>query len=344
MITKDLLSRYRQRKATQEELALLQRYFSKSEHVELERFLDEEWESLSLHETGDDETGARVWNRLESSTYSEYRKVDKVTQNGRRSSFIFRHAGWVAGVAACVLLIVFAAVNHFTREDKTRVIADNYVLKANTDSKPIKVTLSDGSVVWLAARSNIRYQNPFKEGYRNIDLDGEAYFEIERDTLHPFTVNTKSLVVRVLGTSFTVNSFAENDAAQVSVRSGKVSVSVLGQKSDVILRPNERVSFSGKMKLVKELVESPVIVHAEAIPNQFEFTSTPIPDIFKLLEKAYEVHIKFDEKLLEKCTLTAKLGDQTLFTKLDMICASIGGSYVVEGTEILITAPGCNEN
>jgi transmembrane sensor len=344
IISKELLVRYRQGDATPEEEELLYSCFMESEHTELTRFLDEEWEKIPMEETGDEEAKARVWQRLESDAYMDERKDRKLNKRGRYSG-LFSRPAWVVGVAATVVLVVFAGLRLWLVPEVAPVSTfKQEVIKENMGSKPLRIELTEGSVVWLAAKSKLKYANPFMRDHRSIDLDGEAYFEISRDTSHPFKVNTKFLTVKVLGTSFTVNSFAEKEGARVSVHSGAVSVSVVGQKSGVVLLPNERVSFSGKMKLVKELVESPVIVESEMIPNQFEFTATPIPEVFKMLETAYQVHIKFDEKLLKKCSLSAKLSDQSLFTKLDMICASIGGSYLVEGTAILITAPGCDEN
>ena len=342
MISKELITRYREGIATREEEELLRKYFDQSNHQELEAFLDEEWYAILDNESEDEEVRRRVWERLELNTYNNDRLYSGEEQ--KKNHFTRKWSSSVSGIAAAiVLLLLVGGVFWKWKQTNTEAVV-TYTERVNDQLEPMKIALSDGSFLWLAAKSKIRYQSPFRDDQRKVDLDGEAYFEIARDTLHPFTVHTRSLVVKVLGTSFTVNAFSKSKDSEVSVRSGKVSVSVPGQELGIILLPNEKVAVSGKEELTKKLVESPVIVNSEEADNPFEFSSTPISEIFSELESAYQVSIKFDQKILRNCTLTAKLKDQSLFTKLDMICASIGGSYVVNGTEIVIKAPGCSDN
>jgi transmembrane sensor len=341
MISRKLIARYREGIATREEEALLRNYFSRSNYRELEDFLEGEWNATSEHEVDDAEVKSRIWERLELNTYSNNRLFGKRRRGNR---FAGKWYTVVSGVAAAALVLLVAGSVFWKWNQATIEGSVTYTEQVNNQSEAMKIALSDGSFIWLAAKSKIRYQAPFRGDERKVELDGEAYFEIARDTLHPFTVHTRSLVVEVLGTSFTVNSFSKRQDSEVSVRSGKVEVTVAGQESGIILLPNEKVAFSGKEELTKKLVESPVIVNSEEAENSFEFSSTPISEIFGELESAYQVSIKFDRKILQNCTLTARLKDQSLFTKLDMICASIGGSYVVNGTEIEIKAPGCSDN
>ena len=342
MISKELIARYRDGIATREEEELLRHYFAQSNHQEVETFLNEEWESVSEDGAEDKLVKRRVWERLKHVAYNDDGVV--LGSEQKKTQFALKWYWPVAGMAAAVVLMLIVA-NVFWKDNPTpKGNGVVFIERVNDTTEPMKIVLSDGSFLWLAYRSKIRYESPFPENQRKVDLDGEAYFEIVRDTLHPFTVHTRSLVVKVLGTSFTVNSFSKSKDSQVSVRSGKVAVSVPGQDSGIILLPNEKVAVSSKSELIKQLVESPVIVNSEEEGNPFEFSSTPIEEIFRELESAYQVSIKFDQKSLRNCTLTAKLRDQSLFTKLDIICTSIGGSYEVVGTQIVVKAPGCSDN
>lgn len=123
-----------------------------------------------------------------------------------------------------------------TSEGSKAIMADtsNYVMRKAQraemmtmtvpEGKTHCLTLSDGTRVWLNARTRITYPSVFTGAQREVSIEGEAYFKVARDAAHPFIVNAGSLTTKVLGTEFNVNSY---DARTVSVTlaSGRVSVS-----------------------------------------------------------------------------------------------------------------------
>ena len=124
---------------------------------------------------------------------------------------------------------------------------DDYEISSNTillpQGKVAKIVLPDGSRVWLNARSSLIYPNKFLAGQpRRVKLNGEAYFEVVHDKAHPFIVETAKMQTRVLGTSFNVRSY-NNENPIVTLVSGSVQVSVskgIGRKSSTILKPGQQ--------------------------------------------------------------------------------------------------------
>lgn len=265
----------------------------------------------------------------------------------------FQLINWQKVAAAFIGFLILFGIGWFSliRKNPIRVAGlqpsshqTGWIVKTNHTTRSQKITLIDGSSVWLEPGSELTYSGQFSSESRSVQLKGKAFFDIAHDPVHPFLVQTQWLDVKVLGTSFTVSAFAAGNEAEVKVQSGRVEVVRKQDNAYLVLTPNERVVVSKEPgPLVKSLVEQPVVVNAGAVTNQFNFADTPIADVFKTLEQAYRISIQFDPTVFANCTLTAKLTDQPLFTKLDMICSSIGASYTIQGTQIVISGSGCAE-
>lgn len=224
--------------------------------------------------------------------------------------------------------------------------------RKNDSSTPQKVKLPDASTVVLQPGSKVSFQENFEENKREVYLNGEGFFDVRKDNGKPFTVYANRLVVQVVGTSFTVRSDRSEAAALVKVATGKVKVFAFEnfgkqQQTDaahfVTLIPNQQVTYDLKAnRFAKALVKEPVILSAPIEYPDFYFSNTAVGDIFKTLEKSYGVTIRYSNDNLARCNLTAPLGNEPLFRKLDIICQTIGATYEVFGTEIVITGQGCN--
>lgn len=97
--------------------------------------------------------------------------------------------------------------------------------------------LADGTRVWVFAESEIRFPTRFKGNKREVYLEGEAYFDVCHDSVHPFYVKTKSIDVKVLGTSFNVKAYRNTSIVETSLVEGVVSV------KDNVLRPNMQATY-----------------------------------------------------------------------------------------------------
>jgi transmembrane sensor len=133
-----------------------------------------------------------------------------------------------------------------------------------------RLVLPDGSQVWLNSSSKLKYSNDFNRESREVALEGEAYFDVTKDSKRPFIVHTSSLDVRVLGTSFTVKSYPQDPTIETTLLKGSIEVSRKDNPNTarVILKPNE--------KLVFNRIASPV---ATIAPNRISLRTAPQPDI-----------------------------------------------------------------
>ena len=143
----------------------------------------------------------------------------------------------------------------------------------------------------LAAR--LVYPQDFGVDNREVELSGEGYFEVERNEKLPFHVQTPSLSVRVLGTKFNFRDYPNDEEAVVSLLEGKVALdNRLRAEAEMILLPNEQVTLDkaeGHMK--KETKEVKNIL--EWTSGKLFFDELPLPEVVKILERSYDVHITF---------------------------------------------------
>lgn len=350
MITRELLDKFLDGRCSQDELALLKKYFLSGKTSELNRILEEDWKQAGRSDSDQDIAiyRERILDRLREELYDEPPVM--LLDAGMAPAW---QLAWRRPVAAAIFICMLALGGFFfwKKPSGQTALREEHLQDAgmeteqrNDGNEPLTISLSDGSRVVLEPRSALHFPEAFKDGERQVWLEGKAFFEVARDTLHPFLVKTNSLNVRVLGTSFNVSSF-DDKPAEVSVITGKVAVFVAEQRGSLILQPNERaVKLNENAKLAKMLVEEPVMLKREALAHLFDFDETPVSQVFEALEKAYSITIRFDQKQVKHCTLKARLDDQPLFIKLDMICASLGLEYEIVGTDIIINGEGCYDD
>jgi len=233
---------------------------------------------------------------------------------------------------------------------------ERLVSNTNNTTRPMRVRLSDSSEVTLAPGAGLTYPRKFSAGKREVQLKGDAFFSITKDSHRPFFVYSGKLVTRVLGTSFWVKEGGEEHQMQVEVVCGKVSVfenERVGEddpapkarhqfNKGVILTPNQRVTYYEESgHLMTSLVDKPVLLSAHAEIPPAIYKNSALPDIFQRLEEAYGVDIVVSGEAVNECTFTGDLTNMSLFDQLDLICQSNDGSYQVQGTRILVAAAGC---
>ncbi len=343
MVSRSLLNKFIDGRCSAEELVLLKKYFLRGDTSDLEQILEDDWKEENELEVSQefDEHKKRILDRLKAEiyTYEPGLGVDTESVNGRVSWW------WKRSVAAAVVLCVLAfGVNFYLKEPlialQTQEQSSEMIERRNNQEVSLTIALSDGSTVVLEPKSTLFYPQKFQGNKRIVRLEGQAFFDVSKDSLNPFFVKTNALNVRVIGTSFNISSF-QGKPAEVSVVTGKVAVSLAEKKESMILAPNERaVRLNENSKLAKMLVEEPVLIRRETLVGSFDFNEVPVSEVFKALEGAYDIKIRFDPGLVKQQTLRARLDDQPLFVKLDMICASLGLDYEVVGTDIVIKATG----
>jgi transmembrane sensor len=179
------------------------------------------------------------------------------------------------------------------------------------NGKRFNITLSDGTVVYLNAGSSMTYPVQFiKDKTRKIFLTGEAFFEVAHDKKHAFIVNANKLDVQVYGTKFNVSNYQEDDATDVVLVEGSVSMTESGltgkSKKEVFLSPGYKGTFTkGDKTISNEKVNTSL--YTSWMSGNLVFRQESFENIIKKLERHYNVIIINNNKNLAHETFNATI-------------------------------------
>jgi len=178
----------------------------------------------------------------------------------------------------------------FEYSGSENVIGQNTITTPNGGQWQIK--LPDGSQVWLNAASSLAFPTSFSRGVnRIVKLTGEGYFEVAKDATHPFIVISDDQRIEVLGTHFNINSYTDEPSLKTTLIEGRVKVSVLGNSSSMILKPNDQSS------VIKHQITVHEVDPAEALAwknGYFKFEDEPISSIMRKLARWYDVEVEYE--------------------------------------------------
>ncbi|MGF7024005.1 MULTISPECIES: FecR family protein [Sphingobacterium] len=155
-----------------------------------------------------------------------------------------------------------------------------------------QVTLPDGTKVWLNAGSSLKYPMSFAKNERRVRLEGEAFFEVTKDSARPFKVLSKGQEIEVLGTAFNVNAYPDNTAIKTTLVNGKVKLSNDKRYSEAIyLLPGQQSTNTNNGKIQLANVDTaPFTAWKEGL---FYFDETPLSDALQQIGRWYNVEVKY---------------------------------------------------
>lgn len=285
---KKILERYVKKEATQSEVELVETY------------LDKKAEKKKAVPFNIEEVKHRLYSQIEASINREH-QTDRLKNVYRK---------WA--VAASILM-VFGTFFFAFVDFSTKVVE---VTTAYGERK--EVQLPDGTLVTLNSGSSLRYPEKFNGDQREVALNGEAFFDVFRDTLKPFTIKTGKLRTQVLGTSFNINAFQESDSIRVSVVEGKVMVHDAMAVKEILL-PNQQLKYNKKDQGYRTSRYDSSIDRAWS-SNVIYFNGTSLAEAAKILERWYNVTIEITDADLDDKMVTGKYNDP----KLDETLESLG--------------------
>jgi len=155
-----------------------------------------------------------------------------------------------------------------------------------------QITLPDGTKVWLNAGSSLKYPMSFAKNERRVSLEGEAFFEVTKDSARPFKVLSKGQEIEVLGTAFNVNAYPDNTVIKTTLVNGKVKLSNDKRYSEAIyLLPGQQSTNSNNGKIQLANVDTaPFTAWKEGL---FYFDETPLSDALQQIGRWYNVEVKY---------------------------------------------------
>ncbi|MCC5931506.1 MAG: FecR domain-containing protein [Cyclobacteriaceae bacterium] len=242
-------------------------------------------------------------------------------------------------VAASVLIFVFSMLIFIKRENTPTAevaIEMQSIITPKAGRRPVK--LPDGTMVKLNGNSKINFPREFKSDYREIWLEGEAFFEVVSDSTKPFIIRSEDFTVEVVGTSFNYRAIGSEHQKKVAVVSGKVKVKSPGLEP-LLLTPDLMAVYDSKTKglvAMKFDVKS-VTSWKDGI---LYFNRMPLRAVFNQLENWYDVHIEVSPEISLKDIYSGEYQNETLQNVLYGIGYTSGFDYSINGKQVTIYKNG----
>jgi transmembrane sensor len=240
---------------------------------------------------------------------------------------------WLRIAAALLLLVVSGfIINYF--------VFNNTEIQFQSGNSTLPVVLSDGSKIILNKNSRLSYASNFGEKDRRVTLKGEAFFDVERNTLKPFVIAVNQAEVEVLGTSFNVQGYDDRKEIEVIVQTGVVRFSVQQENRDVELMAGQKGVYSkAARKLISGVNEDLNFLSWNT--RKIVFVENDLRSVVETLNETYQVNIILPATIPATCVVTVTFDHQTLESVLNVLKTTLNLTYKINGSQIEIVAAGC---
>lgn len=264
--------------------------------------------------------------------------------NGRRILISDKQQGNVAEEAGVKItkskdgILIYEILNQDVKQS-----TNQFNTLTTSRGEQIQVRLQDGTLVFLNTESTIKYPiNFINTKERKVDFSGEAYFEVAEDKKHPFIIHTKNdfglkQQIKVLGTSFNIQSYPEEASIFTTLLKGSVSVAISSQNAiqkTVKLIPGEQ-SVANKESLI---VKNPIVDDVVAWKNgYFMFDNETLENIMKKVARWYNVKVIYKDEALKNKTFFGSVSRfEHVSEILKLLQKTDGVKFEIEDNQILI--------
>lgn len=275
-----------------------------------------------------------------SYRYMHYNTPDRIAQsfrqlNRRITKGTARY--WLGRISACaaMLTILFALSyggwQYFHQPDSytTIIVGEGEQIK--------KITLEDGTLVWLNRHSSLTIPASFSTENRKVKVDGEVYFDVKKSLGSPFLVDAGEVNVKVIGTSFNVNTEKNGNKIEAVLVTGKILLVDDADKTLLEMSPGEKVTFTPERnEFYVETVD--VNISAAWHLDQLTFESVTLREIVNKLSAIYDVNINLESKKMAERRFRCVINrDESLVEVLDILTYLAHIRYQIEGDEVFIS-------
>lgn len=326
----DIILKYLQGNASEEEKRVLLDWLKASEaNKRAYSEIRDQWLDSGSSPVANPEYVKQAFARFTA----EIDKHDRKQQQMRLSYFI-KVAASVAILLVCSVGSYFAGQKQFSHSSSAEQLVINRVIMGKESKGP--VTLPDGTIAWLNANSKLVYPEHFHPGKRQVQLEGEGYFEVVRDEKAPFLVETDGMVVNVLGTHFNVKNYENKETVETTLLSGKVEVFLPGLDKSIVLKPNQRISCD-KQSGAYKLAEVDAADYIIWIGDKLVCTNEKLSVVLHKMKHWYNLDIecKNGVPLNQRLSLTIRKESPEEILKLLTLISPI--RYTIEGEKIIIS-------
>ena len=237
----------------------------------------------------------------------------------------------IAGSVAASILICLAS--WYTYD----YIQSGTIQTISTLAEIRDITLPDQSVVTLNRYSTLSFPSRFRGAKREVRLTGEAYFDVEKDTRHPFIVKAESVNVQVLGTQFNVEAYPEDPEIKTTLIEGSVAVSIPEENRRIVLSPNESAIYHRLQKSLQHEINPKSNNDIVWRNGHFLFDYLPLQEITRQLSHTFNIKIEITDPELRNYHIRANFTNgESLEEMLELLKEAGNFNYTITNNTIII--------
>jgi transmembrane sensor len=316
-----------------------------------------------------DEVFNRHVNRMKAAGITDWQEPEDqqpepaATEPPLQKSRSFRNIAWVSVMACLVIAIAFfiyfpAGKNG--QVDQPAITGNKAVTQneiSTRNGSKTKISLPDGSTVWLNSGSKLTYPKEFGNSLREVELTGEAFFDVVKNPDQPFIIHTRQLDIRVIGTAFNVKSYPGDQRTTTSLVRGKVEVSIHNRPNEkIILKPNEKLVVLNNQVLEhtkgKEMVDGnrpvvslgkltyatvdSIVVETAWVQNKLVFNNESFEEVAAKMKRWYNVEFEFADAGIRPLRFTGVFENETIQQALDAMRITADFHYRLHGNRVII--------
>lgn len=210
-------------------------------------------------------------------------------------------------------------------------------LNFNTIETPkggkFQVRLPDGSKVWLNAASSLRFPTVFSGDKREVELKGEAYFEVAHDPTKIFEVATRNQTVQVLGTHFNINAYADEPSVNTTLLEGSVRISDLRTNNTQLLKPGEQAKLSEGIEVVNLKNTTETVAWKD---GYFQFDEADIETVMRQIERWYDVTVRYEGQYIPNQRFGGEIERSLSLLQVLKVLEKTKVHFRLEGREVIV--------
>lgn len=199
------------------------------------------------------------------------------------------------------------------------------------------VNLSDGTQIYLNTGSVLKYPKKFEGHYREVYLEGEAFFDVAKDKNHPFIIHTPKMNTQVIGTSFNIQAYDNQKNEEVAVVTGKVAVKSLETNQKVFITPGQKISLE-KDKNIMQQHKIDIAKISTWRNNSFYFDNMVLSEVIATLSRNYNIQIELKNNALQNLKINAGFEKLTSEEVITLLCNIIDATYSKENSTYIINS------
>ena len=281
-----------------------------------ERYPDREFYGV-MQELWNDEPGQRIENKETAERLNQiWGEIARKKERKTGRHMLMKYA------ASIVLVLLCAGGWYGYQKSLRHRVPVETLSKVTMPGQKVKLLLPDSSVVYLGGSSRLKWSSQFgKANLREVQLEGEAFFEVKRDTARPFTIRTGTLQTQVLGTSFNIYAYPEDGQFSVAVRTGRVKVSESSQnrlRELSVLRPGMKLHYNNRNRQFR--IDTGSAEGANSwVTNRFVFRGESLSLMLRQLERYYNVEFELKNPDLANCRFNATFSNKSIGDVMEQI-------------------------